>query len=102
MKRVYSKRMIKLTNDTNDKYILLLKSFADIYYSGYDLIPQDKIHNFTITTMNAIRNVTGITDSMTFAKNSNGETVLFFFDNIHDGKTRTAKKDEIGVYVEVE
>lgn len=102
MRKIYSKSIIKIPNKTTDKYLLILKSFADIFYTACETLSPDQMKPITKIIMENVRKLSCEELSMSFAKNKvAGDYALFIFDHKPDGVLRTVQKDDIGFYVEV-
>lgn len=101
--KVYSKTIIRIPDGIEDEDLEVLKAFADIFYTAYENLPSDKMRIMTKVIMENLRNLSGIKDAMSFAKNKRtGEVALFVFDYKPDGIFRTVQKDEHGYYMEVD
>jgi hypothetical protein len=102
MSKIYTERLIKIPLNTEDKDLLILKSFAEIFYAAYDILSKEQMRVITKTIMESIRKLSDINMSMSFAKNKTGGYALFIFDYKPDGVYRTVQKDEKGFYVEID
>lgn len=47
MSKIYSKHIIKIPENTNDENLLMLKSFADIFYTAYDTLSSEQMKPVT-------------------------------------------------------
>lgn len=100
--KVYAKHIIRFPNDTKDRDLLVLKSFADIYYTAYNTLPLEQMHPITKVIMDSIRKLCDTKEGMSFAKHQDtGEYALFVFDHDTDGITRTVQKDDNGFYIKI-
>lgn len=101
MKKIYAK-IIDIPKDTDDNFLKILKSYADIFYTSYDLLEENDMKKITKIISESLRSLLGLDMKMCFAQdNVTDEYLLCIFDIKPDGCYGTPKVDTKGVYAEV-